>query len=82
MIPTNTDERIRHDKTLRIRLYFMLMMAVVYIGLGLFLILVPEGIFRAPKAYRIGAGALLVVFGLVRFVRIIRQNKRTRHDSY
>jgi hypothetical protein len=81
MLSTNTDERLNQQRQPQPMRYFMLLMAVVYMGLGTFLILAPQGMFNLPRSTRQIVGGLFVFYGLIRFVRTIRQHFRQRHDS-
>lgn len=83
MLNTNADERInsRRGQQTTSR-YFTMLMAVVYVGLGAFLIAAPPGIFHLTLTTRRVVGGLFILYGLIRFVRAFRQHFRKRHDAF
>ncbi|WP_400192424.1 hypothetical protein [Hymenobacter sp. B81] len=78
MLDTNADERIGQRPAQRVMRYFTLLMALVYMGLGVFLFMAPDGMLTLSRTPRQIVGGLFVLYGLVRFVRIIRQPSRSR----
>jgi hypothetical protein len=83
MLHTNSDERINSRRGQRTaRRYFTMLMALVYIGLGTFLIVAPPGIFVLALTTRRIVGGLFILYGLLRFVREFRQHFRKRHDTF
>ena len=83
MLNTNSDERINSRRGQRTTMrYFTMLMALVYIGLGTFLIAAPPGIFALALTTRRIVGGLFILYGLLRFVRAFRQHFRKRHDSF
>ena len=76
-----TNERLRPRGNRNFSQYFVLVMAVVYIGLGLYLLLSSVTIFTLPSTPRRILGALFVFYGIVRFVRTYRQNLRQSNDE-
>ncbi|GAA4378118.1 hypothetical protein [Hymenobacter koreensis] len=82
MLDTNADERIGGQSSQRLSRYFALLMAVIYVALGIFLFLAPDGMLTLSRTARQIVGGLFVLYGLIRFVRTIRQfSPRSRHDS-
>lgn len=81
MLNSNADERIGGQQRQKTMPFFMMLMAVIYMALGAFLIAAPPGMFvLAPTSRRI-VGGLFILYGLIRFVRTIRQHFRKRHDA-
>lgn len=83
MLNTDADERIngRRGQQATSR-YFTMLMAVVYMGLGTFLIAAPPGVFHLTPTTRRIVGGLFILYGLLRFVRAFRQHFRKRHDAF
>ncbi|WP_303312404.1 hypothetical protein [Hymenobacter sp. BT730] len=76
-----TDERLRPRGNRNLSQYFVLVMGVVYTGLGLYLLLSPATFLSLPSTPRRILGVLLVFYGIIRFVRTYRQNLRQTNDE-
>jgi cytochrome c biogenesis protein CcdA len=81
MLETNADERISRRRTPQPMRYLLLLIAAMYVALGAFLMAAPAGLFNLSTTGRRIGGSMLILFGLIRFVRTFRQHFRKRHDS-
>lgn len=82
MLNTNADERIAARQRVKTAPFFKLLVPVVYTALGIFIIVAPPGIFHLAQSSRRIAGALFILYGLIRFARTFRQHFRKRHDTF
>lgn len=58
--------------------YFSLIMTLIYVGLGIFLIFADEEMMNLdiPASMRYLLGGILIIYGIVRFVRAYQQNSK------
>jgi hypothetical protein len=76
-----TEERVGRRSTQSVVRYFSLFMAVVYIGLGIFLFFAsPETLSLSPTVQR-ALGGVFVLYGLIRLVRTYQQHFKKPHDT-
>jgi len=78
-----TEERLgRSTSSSSLTRYFLLVMAVIYFGLGVYLLLAPTGAFNLPVGPRRLLGGVFIFYGIIRFVRIYRQHfQKTYNDD-
>lgn len=76
-----THERLNQRGPGRLTRYFVLFMALVYTGLGLYLLLGSGTLFNLPSTPRRILGALFVFYGILRFVRTYQNTFRQTHDE-
>lgn len=78
-----TEERLGQSASSRLMRYFFLLMTLVYVALGCYLWLAPQGALNlAPTTRRI-LGGIFVFYGILRFVRTYRQyfpSSSSNHD--
>ena len=76
-----TEERLgRSTSSSSLTRYFLLAMAVVYFGLGVYLLLAPNGAFNLPVGPRRILGGVFIFYGIIRFVRIYRQHFQKNNE--
>lgn len=76
-----TEERVGRRSTQLVVRYFSLFMAIVYIGLGIFLFFAsPEVLSLSPTVQRI-LGGVFVLYGFIRLVRTYQQYFKKPHDT-
>jgi hypothetical protein len=62
---------------------FGLLMTLIYAGLGLFVIFAGDSMsLSIGEEVRYMLGGILILYGIVRFVRMYRSNTRNRNDKY
>lgn len=62
---------------------FGLLMTLIYVGLGLFVIFGSDSMrLSIGEEVRYMLGGILILYGVVRFVRIYRSNTRNRNETY
>lgn len=62
---------------------FTLLMTLVYIGLGLFVMFGVGGRqLSIDDELRYALGGILILYGVVRFIRAYQRNKRNRDNGY
>lgn len=77
-----TEERLNQRAPNTLMRYFLILMTVLYMVLGVCLWVAPIPLDITPNTRRI-LGGVFVVYGIIRFVRIYRenfQNQSSRHD--
>lgn len=78
----HTDERLGNRSSQSLVRYFMLLMSVVYVGLGLYLWLAPVNALSLGSGPRRILAAVFVFYGIIRFVRTYQQHfKKTPNDA-
>ncbi|UYZ61839.1 hypothetical protein [Hymenobacter weizhouensis] len=78
----HTDERLGQRGPQNLVRYFMLLMSVVYVGLGLYLWLAPQTALTLGNTPRQLLAAVFVFYGIIRFVRTYQQHfKRNPNDA-
>lgn len=78
----HTDERLGQRSSQSLVRYFMLLMSVVYVGLGLYLWLAPETALTLGHTPRRLLAAVFVFYGIIRFVRTYQQHfKKNSNDA-
>jgi len=61
---------------------FMMLMTLVYIALGILIIFAPEAMrLSFSNEIRYALGGILILYGVVRFVRAYQRNKRNTEDN-
>ncbi|MBC6610190.1 hypothetical protein H8B15_04625 [Hymenobacter sp. BT507] len=76
-----TEERLgRSTSSSSLTRYFLLLMAVIYFGLGVYLVAAPNGAFNLPLGPRRILGGVFIFYGIIRFVRIYRQHFQKTYD--
>ena len=83
-LPT-TEERLGKSPQRLVR-YFVLLMSLVYLGLGIWLLYtankpVNEGLEQLPPTARRILGGVLVLYGLIRFLRAAQEYFRQKNSS-
>lgn len=68
-----TEERLNRSDSQSLTRYFLLVMAIVYFGLGVYLCLAPVTAINLPLSVRRLLGGVFIVYGIIRFVRVYRQ---------
>ena len=76
-----TDERLGRDNSRGLVRYFLLLMALVYTGLGIYLLVAAPQAFPMPILWRRLLGAVFVFYGILRFVRVYRQHFRFTNEN-
>ncbi|WBO84542.1 hypothetical protein [Hymenobacter yonginensis] len=75
-----TEERLNQTAPKLLLRYFLLLMTIIYIGLGICLWVAPIALNLTPTVRRI-LGGVFVLYGIIRFVRIYREHFQTsKHD--
>ena len=64
--------------------YFTLVMTLIYIGAGIMLVFADVEQFNLsmPRNMKIILGGALILYGIVRFVRVYQQSSQKRHDKF
>ncbi|TXK36643.1 hypothetical protein FVR03_17375 [Pontibacter qinzhouensis] len=64
--------------------YFTLIMTLIYIAAGFFLIFadVRQYNLGLPENMKIILGGVLILYGIIRFVRVYQKNSQKRHDKF
>jgi len=64
--------------------YFGMLMTLVYVALGLFFILMDERQYNLDmsETARYTFGGILIVYGIVRFIRAYQVNSRSNRNRY
>jgi small neutral amino acid transporter SnatA (MarC family) len=80
-----TEERLsaRGNSSQGFMRYFLLIMTLTYIGLGVFLWFAPPIVFNLSLPNRRILGGIFVFYGIIRFVRTYQQHFRnvdSQHD--
>lgn len=76
----NKPPRSFYSKFARI---FGLLMTLVYVALGLFILFAGENLNRSIGVeVRYFLGAILILYGIVRFVRVYQNSTRNRNNRY
>jgi hypothetical protein len=78
---TPTEERLGTSSKQRFTHYFMLVMAVIYMGLGIFLWTETASVLTISTGKRQLLGAVFVIYGIIRFARTYQQHFKKRHDD-
>ena len=68
-----TEERLNRTDSPSLTRYFLLLMAVIYFGLGAYLCLAPATALNLPLNPRRLLGGVFIFYGIIRFVRVYRQ---------
>lgn len=77
-----TEERLgRSSSPSSLTRYFLLSMACVYAGLGVYLLIAPTQAFNLPLWPRRILGGVFVFYGIIRFVRIYRQHFQRKNEK-
>lgn len=76
-----TEERLDRTGSKTLLRYFLLLMTIIYIGLGICLWVAPIALNLTPTVRRI-LGGVFVLYGIIRFVRIYREHFQpsSKHD--
>lgn len=63
---------------------FGLLMTTLYIGLGLFIIFADKQMLNLniPENYRVILGGILILYGIVRFIRVYQTNSKRNRDRH
>lgn len=78
-----TEERLgRSTSSSSFTRYFLLVMAVVYFGLGVYLLVAPVASFNLPIGPRRILGGVFIFYGIIRFVRIYRQHFQKNDETH
>jgi hypothetical protein len=72
----STEERLGKSPQ-RLVPYFLLVMAVIYVGLGIFL-WAANGLIALPASTRRVLGTVFVIYGIIRFARTYGQHFKRR----
>ncbi|TGE05269.1 hypothetical protein [Hymenobacter fodinae] len=75
---TPTEERLGTSSKQRFTHYFMLVMALIYMGLGIFLWTEAASVLTISTGKRQLLGAVFVIYGIIRFVRTYQQHFKKR----
>lgn len=61
-------------------MYFSMIMTLIYVMLGVFLIFADERLLNLsiPDNIKIVLGGVLILYGLIRFVRVYQQNTKDK----
>jgi hypothetical protein len=78
---TPTEERLARSPKHRFSHYFMLVMAVIYVGLGIFLWTEAASVIAISAGKRQLLGGVFVLYGIIRFVRTYQQHFKKRDDD-
>ena len=76
-----TEERLNQTAPKLLLRYFLLLMTIIYIGLGVCLWVAPIALNLTPNVRRI-LGAVFVIYGIIRFVRIYREHFQNSSSKY
>jgi len=76
-----TEERLDRSNSQPLTRYFLLVMAIVYFGLGVYLVLAPATAINLPTNPRRLLGGVFVFYGILRFVRVYRQHFQKPHEN-
>ena len=68
-----TEERLNRPNSQSLTRYFLLLMTVIYFGIGVYLCLAPATALNLPLNPRRLLGGVFIFYGIIRFVRIYRQ---------
>ena len=63
-------------------MYFSMLMTLIYVALGVFLIFADEELLNLciPDNVKIILGGVLILYGLIRFVRVYQQNQKINRN--
>jgi hypothetical protein len=75
-----TEERVGKRSMQTVVRYFSLFMAVVYIGLGIFLFFTSPDVLSLSPTVQRALGGVFVLYGLIRLVRTYQQYFKKPHD--
>ncbi|MFT2009192.1 hypothetical protein ACMA1I_10995 [Pontibacter sp. 13R65] len=77
-------ERPQSSMFQKVVFYFTLVMTLIYIGAGLFLIFADTRKFNLdlPENMKFILGGALILYGIVRFVRVYQKSSQRRHDKF
>jgi hypothetical protein len=78
---TPTEERLATGSRQRFTHYFLLVMAVIYMGLGVFLWTEAASVLTISEGKRQLLGGVFVFYGIIRFVRTYKQHFKKAHDN-
>ena len=78
---TPTEERLATSPKQRFSHYFMLVMATLYVGLGIFLWTEAASVITISVGKRQLLGGIFVLYGIIRFVRTYQQHFKKRNDD-
>lgn len=78
---TPTEERLATGSRQRFTHYFLLVMAVIYIGLGIFLFTEAASVLTISTGKRQLLGLVFVFYGIIRFTRTYKQHFKKTHDN-
>ncbi|TGE20344.1 hypothetical protein E5K00_20295 [Hymenobacter aquaticus] len=71
---STTEERLNSKSPQRLVQYFTLMMALIYMGLGVLMWLPMANVFALPTTARRVLGVVFIFYGIIRFARTYRQH--------
>ncbi|OUJ73698.1 hypothetical protein BXP70_11970 [Hymenobacter crusticola] len=69
----STEERLGRQSPQRLIRYFVMFMAVLYCGLGVFMWVAPATMLPLQPTVRHILGVVFIFYGIIRFVRAYRQ---------
>ncbi|MCJ8164752.1 hypothetical protein MKJ04_07845 [Pontibacter sp. E15-1] len=62
---------------------FGLLMTLVYVALGLFIMFAGDSLqLSVGKEFRYMLGGILILYGVVRFIRVYQSNTRNKNNRY
>lgn len=76
-----TDERLHRSSPSSLTRYFLLLMAIIYFGLGVYLWIAPIAAFNLPLNARRILGGVFIFYGILRFVRVYRQHFQKNYEN-
>lgn len=76
-----TEERLNRPDSQPLTRYFLLVMALVYFGLGVYLCAAPVRAINLPQNARLLLGGVFIFYGILRFVRVYRQHFQKKYEN-
>lgn len=73
----DTKDRLENESTLKEKVLFVfgILMALVYLSIGLTCVFVPDFLSDYHKSIKLGIGCLFIAYSFFRFYRIIKRYK-------
>jgi len=77
----STEERLGQQSPQRLTRYFVMFMAVLYCGLGVFMWVAPPNMLPLQPTARQLLGFVFIFYGIIRFVRAYRELFSKRYND-
>ncbi|TPE45210.1 hypothetical protein [Pontibacter mangrovi] len=78
--PKNEDEKPKQSMFAQFARIFGISMTMLYIAMGIFIMFASEKLsLDIPNSMRYGLGGILILYGIVRFVRVYNSTRSNRN---